>query len=208
MRAAGLLLVLCGAACVPTRTVTVSFGESGEGLDGFLCKDDSGSYLLSRLPPDGAASLVFDFVSLSGVPGCRTGQLLQWCKDRHCAPIPSTRGCVPLTLPAPVVEREDLRAAVRAALRQVNGDEAIADAPDEFVLARVVGTTQTCDELRLRGDGTLPSFDSTKLLGCAYSCPVLFDRVDQDVYLGFDGFVGKCEQGVRICSADELTWQL
>ena len=202
------LAALVLLSCVPTRTVTVSFGESGEGLDGFLCKDDTGKALLSRLPDDGAASLVFDFIALSGVPGCRTGQLLQWCKDRHCAPIPRSRGCVAVKLPSPVPDRETMRTALREALRQVRGEEAITDAPDEFVLARVVGTTQPCDEVALQPDGALPEFDTGRLLGCAYSCPVLFDQVEQDVYLGFDGFVGKCEQGVRICSASELTWQL
>ncbi len=200
-----LPLVVLFVACAPTRTVSLTFGQDGEGLDGFMCKDDAGQYLLNRLPPDGAASLVFDFVQLQGVPGCRTGQLLEWCKDHDCSPIPNARGCVPVTLSAPDPDRETLRAALRESMKSVRGHEAIGDAPDEFVLVRVVGTTQTCDEVRARS--TSEPLETSKLLGCAYSCPVLLDRVEQAVYLGFDGFVGKCAQGVLICSAEQLSWK-
>lgn len=200
----GLLLL---SSCVETRSVAITFGEEGEGLDGFMCKDRAGQSLLSRLPPDGRASVVVDFVRLGGVPGCRTGQLVKWCASHDCVPIQSTRSCIDVTLPAPGAPREELRASLLAALRLSGAKEAIADAPDEFVLVRVVGTTQACDTLLPAGSDALPAFDKTMLIGCAYSCPVLFDKVEQDVYLGFETLDPVCEQGVRTCSDGQLQWQ-
>ena len=202
-----VMLLLCTSACVETRSVALTFGSEGEGLDGFMCKDASGAMLLSRLPGDGKASLVIDFVKLGGVPGCRTGQLMKWCTTHECLPIQKTRSCVEVTLPAPNQPREELRASLLAALRSSGAHEALADAPDEFVLVRVVGTTQSCDQLLPAGDAPLPTFDKSLLVGCAYSCPVLFDKVEQDVYLGFETLTASCEQGVRICSDGQLQWQ-
>jgi hypothetical protein len=204
------LLLLC--ACTQTRNVSLTFGSDGEGLDGFLCKDNAGAYLLQRARrPDGTAlttSLVIDFVRLGGVPGCRTGQLVKWCATHACTPIESRRSCVSVTLPTDTSPpREDLRAAVLAAMRRADATGITPDAPDEFVLVRALGTTQSCDELAQAASGALPPFDATKLIGCAYSCPVLFDKVDQDVYLGFETLTAQCEQGVRICADGELHWE-
>lgn len=205
MRRALLLLVL--SSCVETRSVALTFGSEGEGLDGFMCRDSAEVPLLSRLPPDGRASLVVDFVRLGGVPGCRTGQLMKWCTTHECVPIQSTRTCLDATLPLPGAPREELRAALLTAMRSLGSPETSADAPDEFVLVRVVGTTQGCDTLLPAGADPLPAFDKSKLVGCAYSCPVLFDKVEQDVYLGFETLTASCEQGVRICSDGQLQWQ-
>ena len=205
MRRALLCLLL--TSCVETRSVSITFGSDGEGLDGFMCKDSSGAFLLSRLPPDGHASLVVDFVRLGGVPGCRTGQLIKWCATHECVPIQSTRSCVDVTLPAPGAPREELRASLLASLRASGAKEALADAPDEFVIVRVVGTTQACDTLLPVASAELPAFDKSLLVGCAYSCPVLLDKVEQDLYLGFETLTGLCEQGVRTCSDGQLQWQ-
>ena len=207
MRRALLLLLL--SSCVETRSVALTFGSVGEGLDGFMCKDDAGVMLLERLPGDGQASLVIDFVRLGGVPGCRTGQLMEWCKTHDCVPIESTRTCRGVKLPLPAVPRDQLRAQILEAMRSLGAPEssASADAPDEFVLVRAVGTTQSCDTLLPDGGAPLPAFDQTKLVGCAYSCPVLFDKIEQDVYLGFETNALTCEQGVRICSDGQLHWQ-
>lgn len=201
------LLVMLLSSCVETRSVALTFGSEGEGLDGFMCRDSTGTPLLSRLPSDGKASLVVDFVRLGGVPGCRTGQMVKWCATHDCVPIQSTRSCVDVTLPAPGAPREELRAQLLAAMRASGGAEAISDAPDEFVLVRVVGTTQACDTLLPAGNEPLPAFDKSLLVGCAYSCPVLFDKVEQDVYLGFETLTAMCEQGVRTCSDGQLQWQ-
>lgn len=202
-----LLLLGLLAGCAPTRTVELTFGENGEGLDGFMCKDSSDALLLDRLPPGGAGSLVFDFIELQGVPGCRTGQLIEWCKTRNCIPRPETRTCVPITFAQPLADtRAALRAQLRTAMSEVRGHQASEDAPDDFVLVRVVGTTEGCDAVM--GRATSVPLDPAQLLGCAYSCPVLLDRVETAVYLGFDGFVENCSQGVLICSAEKLSWRV
>lgn len=201
-----VMLLALLAGCAPTNVVQLTFGENGEGLDGFMCKDQNNQSLLKRLPGDGAASLVFDFIELNGVPGCRTGQLIEWCKTHNCIPRAETRTCVPVTLEQPAATRAELRAQLKNSMRQVRGHEASADAPNDFVLVRVVGTTESCDAVMNRP--TSDPLEPNQLLGCAYSCPVLLDRVETAVFLGFDGFVDNCSQGVLICSAEKLSWKV
>ncbi len=209
-----LFLIGLLAGCSVQKEVAVSFGSEGEGLDGFMCKDSTGKYLLDRAQNDGGiapASLVVDFVRLGGVPGCRTGQLIKWCATHECRPLSSSRACVPTTVPAITtgMMREELRAALLSAFRLTGENGVIGDAPDEFVIVRVVGSLESCSQLMPPMGTELPAFDKTKLLGCAYSCPVLLDRVQQgqDVYLGFETLTAQCEQGVRSCSDGELHWQ-
>ena len=38
------------------------------------------------------------------------------------------------------------------------------------------------------------------------SSPLLFDQLNQEVYLGFDTLTALCEQGVRTCSDSKLIW--
>ncbi|MBL8951655.1 MAG: hypothetical protein JNK82_12815 [Myxococcaceae bacterium] len=206
------VFVLLAMSCAQYNTASLTFGESGEGLDGFLCKQGTTSLLDRGADPATTSrpvSIVADIVGIdNGQPGCRTGQLLAWCKDRTCAPMKRRRVCKSAELPTRVstLEREDVRAQVRASLRaSLTKAQFIEDAPDEFVIVRLVGTSQPCSEVEETADGVLPEFDTAKLIGCAYSCPVLLDRAT-DVYLGFDGFVGQCEQGVRICAAGTLNW--
>jgi hypothetical protein len=214
MRALWLLLPCVIAACSVQREVSLTFGSEGEGLDGFMCKDPQGQFLLDRAKDaDGgvrSGSLVFDFVRLGGVPGCRTGQLVKWCATRECKPLRHTRACVPLSLPtvAPMQKREDLRGQVLSAMKAVRATGVLDDAPDEFVIVRAVGTLEPCTALTPKPeDVELPAFDKAQLLGCAYSCPVLLDRVEQEVYLGFETLTVQCEQGVRTCSDGQLQWQ-
>ncbi len=212
-----LLLLLSLAACPQYRTADLNFGETGEGLDGFLCKDKDGmSYMLDRLgtsPGFASVSIVADLVSLeNGQPGCRTGQLIKWCAPtdggHDCRPLQKRRVCVSGQLPTGIKDtkvRDDQRKAVLTAMRDsLTGKRMITDAPDEFVMVRIVGTMQPCEEIAPES-GETPPFTDSQLLGCAYSCPVLLDRAD-DVYLGFDGLVGACEQGVRICASSTLNW--
>jgi hypothetical protein len=210
MRHAPLLGLLLLAGCPQARSVAVTFGDTSEGLDGFMCKDTDGVQLLDKVGDAGTgastfkANLVADFVDLEGVPGCRASQLIKWCATHKCHPLEGTRSCVPVELPTGVgaMKREDLRVAVANALTQARGGEISRDAPDKFVMLRMVATTQPCDAL-LSG----AEFDKSKLVGCAYSCPVLFDKIEQEVYLGFDTLTATCAQGVRTCSEPTLTWQ-
>lgn len=213
--AAPLTLTLASlvvASCTESRRVGVTFGAEGEGLDGFMCRDKAGSELLDRLvDPSGAvrpANLVVDLIRLGGVPGCRSGQLVKWCAVHECSAIASSRSCVTVNLPADVstLERPDLRARILDSLRAVSGHSIVEDAPGEFLLLRIIGTAQSCDEMMTSAD-EIPLFDPEQLVGCAYSCPVLIDEVEQDVYLGFETLTAQCEQGVRLCAAQDLHWQ-
>lgn len=208
------LLLLTFSTCTVQREVALTFGPEGEGLDGFMCRPPGGPFLVERArQPDGGVrpgALVFDFVRLGGVPGCRTGQLIKWCETHECKPLRSTRACVPIALPVlpPVMSREDLRQPLLSAMKQISNSGVLDDAPDEFVIVRVVGSLQSCEALTPAADAPeLPAFDKNELIGCAYSCPVLLDRVEQDVYLGFETLTGLCEQGVRTCSDGQLQWQ-
>lgn len=202
----GVLLLL---ACVQSRSVGLTFGADGEGLDGFLCADDAGVRVLDRLGADAGtapASLVVDFITLGGVPGCRASQLISWCSTHDCQVAKGSRVCLNIELPTGVTgqTRPEIRTKVREALKSLKGEQVTGDAPDEFVMVRVVATKQPCSEL----EGVEPAaYDAKQLVGCAYSCPVLFDKIDQDVYLGFDTLVDQCDQGLRICSGKDLRWQ-
>lgn len=204
----GLLL----GACVQVREVELTFGDEGEGLDGFMCRDPSGAPILTRLQ-DGAgqmqpAALVLDFIRLGGLPGCRSGQVVSWCVDHPCAPIAGHRACVSTQFsPVTGLDRPQLRASIQQTMDAMKGTLVTGDAPDEFVLVRLVGTAQSCAEVEQRPDGTLPPFDEPKLVGCVYSCPVLLDALEGDLFLGFDTLTDLCEQGVRVCAAGDLHWQ-
>lgn len=205
------LAALMLGACVETRTVAVTFGDNGEGLDGFLCREGTGTPMLKRLEdPSGVprpASLVIDFVGLQGLPGCRSGQLIRHCTTHDCRPLAPHRACVPLQLPAVGSKtRGELRAAVKASIEQVKA-RLSEDAPAEAVMVRVVGTSQSCQELMSTSGSALPAFDPAQLVGCAYSCPVLLDVHAGELYLGFDTLTEACEQGVRICAAGDLRWR-
>ena len=154
------------------------------------------------------ASLVTDFVKLGGVPGCRTGQLVTWCGTHTCAPLPMTRVCTEVGLPTRVgaMSRKELRAQILERMRTLKGTILSKDAPDEFVMLRMLATAQPCSEVMVPASGVLPEYDRSKLVGCAYTCPTLFDRVEQDVYIGFDTLENECEHGVRTCADNALKW--
>ncbi|WP_224367317.1 hypothetical protein [Hyalangium versicolor] len=200
----GLLALMLLTGCNEVRQVRLTFGEEGEGLDGFLCREDDGTYLLSRAVPAGGgtvpSSLVIDFVRLGGLPGCRSGQLIRWCADHDCSLIPEHRVCIPAPLPDITdLPRPEAREEIRQALRNLSGSSVSTEAPEEFIIVRAVATLQTCDVLAASG-GALPAMDEEALVGCAYSCPVELNAIEGDVYLGFDTLTEQCAQGVRVCS--------
>jgi hypothetical protein len=206
-----LLALALLASCDEVRQVRLTFGEEGEGLDGFLCREPDGSYLLSHaVPPSGGAvpsSLVIDFVRLGGLPGCRSGQLIHWCADHDCAVIPEHRVCLPAPLPDITgLPRPEAREQIREALRNLSGDTVASQAPDDFVIVRATATLQPCDELLASG-GAVPTMKEEELVGCAYSCPVLLNAIEDDVYLGFDTLTEQCAQGVHVCASGDLHWR-
>jgi hypothetical protein len=207
----GALALALLTACNEVRQVRLTFGEEGEGLDGFLCREVDGSYLLSRaVPPSGGevpSSLVIDFVRLGGLPGCRSGQLIRWCADHDCAVMPEHRVCLPAPLPDITgLPRPEARERVREALRQLAGSTVASEAPDEFIIVRATATLQSCDELQFSG-GEVPAMKEEELVGCAYSCPALLNAIDDEVYLGFDTLTEQCAQGVRVCASGNLHWR-
>jgi hypothetical protein len=205
-----LALALLGS-CNEVRQVRLTFGEEGEGLDGFLCREDDGDYLLTgAVPPEGGpvpSSLVIDFVRLGGLPGCRSGQLIRWCADHDCAVMPEHRVCLPAPLPDITgLPRPEAREQIREALRSLAGATVASEAPDEFIIVRATATLQPCEELQASG-AVVPSMNEEELVGCAYSCPALLDAIDGDVYLGFDTLTEQCSQGVRVCASGNLRWR-
>jgi hypothetical protein len=205
------LMPLVFIACVQYREVGVDFGKNADGLAGFLCRDTDGGMMLDRLGGDGGlqtASLVTEIVGIeNGQPGCRTGQLLEWCDEHECKPLAQTRICQTVQLPTGLkgVKREDALKLVRDQIRTLRDKAIVDNAPDEFVILRMVATAQPCSELAANGN-TLPDFDPARLVGCAYSCPTLFDRAESAIYLGFETLTAQCEQGVRICASGKLDW--
>lgn len=207
---------------VEPHPVKLTFGSNSQGLDGFLCKDTQGKYTLDRLQPayaDGGtygpdaglahASLVTDFVQVGNFQSCRTSELIENCKTpKKCSPVQSTRVCTDIQLPYGVtgMMREDVRALVAEQLKALKGHQVASDAPDGFVMLRALATAQTCGEVMPLASGELPVLDKTKLVGCAYSCPLLFDQLNQDVYLGFDTLTATCEQGLKTCADNDLKW--
>ena len=206
-----LAVLLC--ACPEVRHVSVTFGAEGEGLDGFMCKDAAGKLLLERLNDAGGgakpACLVYDFLDLGGVPGCRSGQLVQWCAVHACRVLSETRFAIAVDLreQLPLAPRDELRRALLAKMKGLRDDLYLV-APVHPAMLRVVATAQPCEQLTGPGpDGGQAGFLPDQLVGCAYTCPVPFGQIDQDVYIGFDGLTSQCEQGVRICGGGDLHWQ-
>lgn len=205
-----LALALLVGGCDEVRQVKMSFGEEGEGLDGFLCREDaSDAYLLERSrPQDGASSLVVDFIELEGAPGCRSGQLIQWCATHDCRVLAEHRTCTPFPLPdVEGTDRSVARGRLLDTIRGLSGARVSSDAPDRFIIVRATATLQPCDSLLPSPENALPELLEDALVGCAYSCPVLLDQLEQDVFLGFDTLTEKCAQGVRVCASGNLRWE-
>ncbi len=207
----GLLALVLLTGCEEVRQVRLTFGEEGEGLDGFLCREEDGSYLLSRAVPAGGgqvpSSLVIDFIRLEGLPGCRSGQLIRWCADHPCSVIPEHRVCIPSPLPDITgLKRPEARAEIHEALRNLSGAPVASEAPDEFIIVRVTATLEPCEALQASGD-TVPALREEELVGCAYSCPVELNAIEGDVYLGFDTLTEQCTQGIRVCGSGDLHWR-
>jgi hypothetical protein len=182
-RAALVVLVVYGC----TDVVRVHLAVSGNG---FLCQtpdNPSGPFLIQRALTLGQTtriSLVVDFIQLGGQPDCRLPGIVGWCKSHSCAPVVTARSCFSIDLTQPISAQAPVDQLVRAALSPLTGTQVSPDAPVGPVLVRLVGTTQTCDEVR--AGGVSQPFDSEKLFGCAHSCPVRLDSVGPDLLLDID----------------------
>jgi hypothetical protein len=222
MRGGIVLALLLAAGCVQTRDVNIHFGQNGQGLDGFMCKDPrDNQWLLEKNTDAGSrpVTLVFDFIDLGGDPSCRASELVDWCSTHACRTVPGFRQCRgPVQLPGKIAllaggaldrtrNHQELLSRIDAAK---TGQPLFIDTPNQTVLVRMVATTQSCDQLdKLGADGTYPEFGDrdNSVVGCAYSCPTRFDSAAQtNLYLGFDTLTASCASGVRTCATNALTW--
>lgn len=187
------------------RTVNVVYGDNREGLTGFLCAQDAAPTepLLARAVAPGGTfydvSLVVDLIDVgNGIPSCRAQQILSWCAERDCHARENGRVVQPLDLtglsPAsPTIIQDTFE---RVAL--LDGREIFADVPaGKTYILRVVGSIQPESELTAKdAEGRYVPFDESRLLGVAYSCPVVLSAASGDLFLGFDTLDDRCEQGV------------
>lgn len=178
------------ASCDAERhQVDVVLGAGPDGLHGFTCReDDTDRPLFLRVVESGTASMVFDFVDLGGVPGCRSTQLVDWCRTHECRTV--ERRCIDIPPPASLAELP------QAVLDAIDGVALTGDAPDGPVLLRAVATAAACDDVP-----ALDPVPRATLVGCAYSCPVVLDQVEDPVLLDLDVFGDRCQQAVEVCAS-------
>ena len=198
LRRAGLAAsALFAVACQRDHRVRLLLGPDEETLTrGFLCEDDGGVPLAARGLADGRLrfNLVVELIDLGGVPGCRGEELLAWCETHTCAPITPAGGryCFGLDVAA---DPRNLPALVGDLYAQLAaGPPIVSDAPSAPVVVRAVATTEPCEALTAGGP-----FASDALVGCAYSCPVQLDLVDE-VQLSLDTLSARCEREVVACA--------
>ncbi len=187
--------------------ITVA-GSSDGGValaPAFSCRDTAGGRFLAERAYAEApahAAIVVDFVRTGGVPRCQGTGILSWCSDHSCLPIDGQRRCFDVALPGePARAREELAAALGA----LDGQLVSADAPSEAVLVRVLATAERCADITSAAPSSR-AFDTSRLLGCAYSCPVSLDSTAGEVVLDLDfAFVeGVCAIAVTACAGTPI----
>ncbi len=224
--AVGLLLCLgCDAEELHTATLVLSEIKRGDksALSGFACTTSDSRFaargstvLLARAYTESPvsakvavvkATMVIDYVALGGYPRCRATEIVNYCAEegKSCEPIARQRQCLdldPLEIPvkdlAALVSLYQRSSAVFAdyAKTRLSGELVTRDAPDVESIVRLVGTTETCNELEARGG---LDFDPEKLIGCSYSCPLVPSAVRGEILLDFES-VGACEDDVIACA--------
>jgi hypothetical protein len=202
-----LAAAFCLAACEREHVVTIQLGPSDDTLTaGFNCVQDADTMKLlaaRALQPDNSLrfAVVVDVISLGGqLPGCRGEELFAACPAGRCTIVPradGTRYCEDITVSAADVAaalNEDSGPMLNSIRTQLQAQPVTLDAPDVPVLIRSVATTESC--------AAIPTeFDLTRLVGCAYSCPVQLDEVDGPVALSLDTLTRMCEREVKFCAA-------
>jgi hypothetical protein len=178
--------------------VRLLLGPDEETLTrGFLCEDDGGVPLAARGFADGRLrfNLVVELIDLGGVPGCRGEELLAWCETPHLRADHAGRRALLL--------RPSTSRPIRGTCRPWSGTSTPSSRPGRRssatrrpapVVVRAVATTEPCEALTAGGP-----FASDALVGCAYSCPVQLDLVDE-VQLSLDTLSARCEREVVACA--------
>lgn len=175
-------LLVATVACEQNRTVTLLLGPDDKTLTaGFTCKDDSGTLLLNatKVGTSYQFQLVFDTIDLGGSqPGCRGEELVATCAKHTCSRI--SRYCKQVSVPT-----TDAAAILDQLHKELGHASILTDAPDDPVVVRAVATQESCDNL-MPPDGTLPKLDAAKVVGCAYSCPVILNDLHGSLGLALD----------------------
>jgi len=151
-----------------------------------------GDPLFARALTNRVLSVRVDLLAVpGGVPSCRAAELSEWCQQRHCRPLSDARyrRCLETRMPGTGTTELD---ALRKLLTE---DTLIRDAPDDLAMVRVIATAQPCSEATL---------DRSKLIGCAFSCPTLFDAVKGKVLLDLPTLSKRCENQVCACASDDF----
>jgi len=200
------LVLTVAASCQEAHTVTLQLGPTEDTLTvGFTCVQDADptKLLAARaVRADGSArfAVVVDIIDLGGrLPGCRGEELLAACDGGRCTVTPradGTRYCRDITLDASAITAAgngNLTPMLTAIRTQLQMEAVTLDAPDHPVVIRSVGTTDSCATLA-------DTFVADNLLGCAYSCPVQLDGVDDAIALSLDTLTRGCEREVRACA--------
>jgi hypothetical protein len=204
LRVGRAAILLAAAACVATGAVascgqakthdialTFRVQAGGNALSGFDCDqisfdpDAAGIPLalnaLKRCGGSGRVSIAVDLIAFGGAPRCDTESMVEWCRSHTCALVPGSRVCVTRDLPDEVAP--DAAKSALAGLVQSVKDQLLSTAPpDDFVVARAIASSATCDELLAN-----PDYDCGPILGCAISCPTnLIDYSPDELGLALD----------------------
>jgi hypothetical protein len=176
--ACGFAATVFAAACKneSVHTIALSFrSQRTGGISGFDCTEPTtvpfpppahlADHAIQRCGGPGRISVAADLLSFGGAPRCDTASMITWCRNHTCAPVPGSRVCVSTTLGADVAPGMAAVNAVAAAIESIQGQLLTHDAPDDFVVVRVVATTEPCDALPPDN-----AYDCPPLLGCAISC--------------------------------------
>lgn len=228
-----LLLPVFLLGCQPEEVVTAQLTlaqiQRGDvyALSGFACTTSDGRPAVMQSEALGAraftasetqqgavvvnATLVLDYIRLGGYPRCRANTILNYCAEegRDCVPMASERVCIdlePLTISVETLQqltelkRNGSSLFADFVRERVSGSVVTSGAPDEEAILRLVGTTETCAQIEARGG---LDFDTDKLLGCSYSCPLVPSAARGEILLDFEG-VGRCENDVIRCASERF----
>lgn len=196
-----LVLALAPAGCARDNTITIELGSTPVGMGitvpiGFQCIQDDVPLLQRAISPTELNfSITVDFVQIEGVPSCRATELYNWCSTHTCqrVPGPQHRQCVDFTH-IPIPAGMDARAVMAARLGALRGNLLDITAPEGTVLVRLSAAAQGCNE----------PYQRDKLLGCAFSCPIVLDTVHGEVLLGLPTLSRMCEQAVWTCASPDF----
>jgi len=200
MKCVWLTAVLLLAGCEKEVVqLTIDVDGSRNDARGWRCTEDAdpGRYLFQRAAQFGAASVVVDFLRLDGIPGCRLGELYAWCADHPCTPIPETRVCIDIDMSG---FTGDVFTDLQDMAAQVSGQVVTEDAPHEPVLVRALAVALPCSQVPTAGAPSL-EVDCSRLMGCAYSCPVALGSGSGTVGLDLDVINDSCEGAVKLFSS-------